>query len=173
MSHRPLDMIKREHKAANRAPHLPTRHRKQPSDTIDSLDLSGPAPVAYHHDGPYDATMASRNTNKLLSPISAVEGTNREALKATPQEYIQDSLTKHVPLQGTAVVPPGMRDMSGRAMDYKEGADLMREPDAPGGAYKRFDFIVSSPSPAEPTWLPVYDLTSLAALPCRRLERQG
>jgi hypothetical protein len=28
-------------------------------------------------------------------------------------------------------------------MAYEEGADLMREPDAPGGAYKRYDFIVS------------------------------
>jgi hypothetical protein len=29
-------------------------------------------------------------------------------------------------------------------MRYEEGADLMREPDAPGGAYKRWEGIVSS-----------------------------
>ena len=62
-----------------------------------------------------------------------------EALKATPREYINDSLTKHVPLQGTSIVPPGMADWNGQVMDYKEGADLMREPDAAGGAYKRYD----------------------------------
>lgn len=62
-----------------------------------------------------------------------------EALKATPLEYIHDSLTKHVPLQGTSMVPPGMSDWNGQVMDYKEGADLMREPDAAGGAYKRYD----------------------------------
>jgi len=66
-----------------------------------------------------------------------------EAIKATPREFIDDSLTKHVPLQGTAVVPPGMADMRGHVMSYEEGADLMREKDAPGGAYKRWDFVVS------------------------------
>lgn len=150
MSHRPLDIIKKEHRAADRAYTHKTRRkhtRKQPSDTIDSLDLSSPVPGTYHHDGPYDATMASRNTDKRYSPLSALKYSNQEALKATPKEYIQDSLTKHVPLQGTAVLPPGARDMSGHTMTYEEGADLMREPDAPGGAYKRYDFIVSLPLP--------------------------
>lgn len=31
--------------------------------------------------------------------------------------------------------------MSGNVMNYREGADLMREPDAQGGAYKRWDGI--------------------------------
>lgn len=141
MSHRPLDMLKRDHRAADRVPHLRTPHHKQPSDTIDSLDHTGPVPGAYHHAGPYDAALASRNSNKLYSPLEAVKDTNTEAIKATPREYIQDSLTKHVPLQGTAVVPPGMKDWSGRTMQYQEGADLMRDADAPGGAYKRYDFI--------------------------------
>lgn len=148
MSHRPLEVIKKEHRQADRLPqpHSSRRHHrapKQPSDTIDSLDVSGPVGGIYHHDGPYDATMAARNTNKHYSPLSALQDSNMEALKATPREYIQDSLQKHVPLQGTAAIPPGMRDMSGRTMAYEEGADLMREPDAPGGAYKRYDFIVS------------------------------
>jgi hypothetical protein len=134
-------MLKREHRAANRAPHLHNPQRQQPKDTIDTLDYS--APVAYHHDGPFDATMASRNTNKTYSPLEAVKDSNMEAIKATPREYLQDSLTKHVPLQGTASIPPGMQDMRGNTMDYKEGADLMRESDAAGGAYRRYDFIVS------------------------------
>ena len=146
MSHRPLDMIKREHRAADRAPHLHTHRRQQPSDPIDSLDHTGPIPEAtYHHDGPFDPTMKSRNTNKLYSPIEAVKDTNIEALKATPAEFLMDSLDKHVPLQGTAVVPPGMQDMSGRKMEYQEGADLMREKDAAGGAYKRWDHVVRTP----------------------------
>ena len=144
MSHRPLDQIKREVRAADKAPHL--RRGPQATDTIDSLD-SSVVGGAYHHGGPYDATLASRNTNKLYSPVEAVKESNAEALKATPREFIKDSLTKHVPLQGTATVPPGMSDMSGQVMAYDEGADLMREPDAAGGAYRRYDFVISSPFP--------------------------
>ena len=145
MSHRPLAMLQREYRAADRAPHLHNRRRKQAtSDLIDSLDHSGPVPdVAYHHSGPFDATLKSRNVGAENPPIEAVRDTNLEALKATPAEFLHDSLVKHVPLQGTAVVPPGMKDMSGRRMDYAEGADLMREPDAAGGPYKRWDHIVS------------------------------
>ncbi|KZZ90153.1 Pal1 cell morphology [Moelleriella libera RCEF 2490] len=135
MSHRPLDMIKRDARAADR----PIRQRKGicETDMIDSLDTVGGGP--YHHGGPYDATLISRNLSKKYSPVAAVQRSNLEALRATPRENIVDSLTKHVPLQGTSTIPPGARDMSGRVMHYKEGADLMREPDAPGGAYKRWD----------------------------------
>lgn len=113
------------------------------TDTIDSLDTIG---GVYHHGGPYDATLASRNRNKMYAPVEAVKESNMEALRATPREYIQDSLEKHVPLQGTGTIPAGARDMRGNVMDYEEGADLMREPDAKGGAYKRWEGIVSSRS---------------------------
>jgi hypothetical protein len=146
MSHRPLAMITRDHKTADRAPHLRTHRRQQPSDTIDTLDISGPVPgVTYHHGGPFDATLKERNRNKKYAPVEAVRGSNMEALRATPAEYVRDSLEKHVPLQGTAVVPPGMKDMAGRTMHYEEGADMMRDVDAPGGAYKRWDHVVSIP----------------------------
>ncbi|KAG8411584.1 hypothetical protein J3458_015645 [Metarhizium acridum] len=140
MSHRPLDMIKREARAAER----PHRHRKRISDTdtIDALDTIG---GAYHHGGPYDATLRSRNLNKKYSPVAAVQDSNMEAIRATPREHIMDSLIKHVPLQGTASIPSGLPDMRGRIMDYEEGADLMREPDAEGGAYKRWDGIQYHP----------------------------
>lgn len=121
---------------ADRAPHLRKKHRPG-ADTIDALDNS--MGVAYHHEGPYDATLIPRNTNYHTSPVAATMGTNKEALKATPNEYIRDALDKHVPLQGTAVVPSGMPGMDGKMMDYEEGADLMREPDAPGGAYRRWE----------------------------------
>ncbi|KAK3329487.1 hypothetical protein B0H66DRAFT_27169 [Apodospora peruviana] len=142
MSHRPLAMLQRDHRAADRAPHLHNQRKKQPSDPIDALDHTGPAPdLTYHHSGPFDPTMQSRNVNKMYSPVEAVKETNMEALKATPEAYLKDSLDKHVPLQGIAVVPPGQRDLTGRRMEYHEGADLMRERDAAGGAYKRWDHI--------------------------------
>ncbi|TKW59479.1 hypothetical protein CTA1_4213 [Colletotrichum tanaceti] len=142
MSHRPLDIIKREQRAADRAPHLRTRKNGPMTDTIDSLDSIG---GVYHHGGPYDATLASRNRNKMYAPVEAVRESNMEALRATPREYIQDSLDKHVPLQGTGLIPAGCTDMSGNVMNYQEGADLMREPDAKGGAYKRWDGIPYHP----------------------------
>lgn len=142
MSHRPLAVLTREHRAADRGPHVRAHRRQQPSDPIDSLDSTGPVPGAtYHHGGPFDATMKAYNANSRYAPVDAVRDTNMEALKATPAEFVQDSLVKRVPLQGTAVVPPGMRDWSGRRMEYEEGADLMREPDAEGGPYKRWEHV--------------------------------
>jgi len=139
MSHRPLDQLRREAKVADRAPHLKKRHLPG-ADTIDALDKSMMG-GAYHHEGPYDATLLARNTNYQTSPVEAVRGTNAEAIRATPRENIKDSLDKHVPLQGTAYIPPGMAGLDGREMRYEEGADLMRDPDAPGGAYKRWEDV--------------------------------
>lgn len=140
MSHRPLDQLRKEAKAADRSPHLKKKHMPG-ADTIDVLDrtaLGG----AYHHEGPYDATLLARNTSYKTSPVEATRSTNEEAIKATPRENIQDSLVKHVPLQGTAVIPPGFAGLDSREMKYEEGADLMREEDAPGGPYKRWEGIV-------------------------------
>jgi len=142
MSHRPLDTLRKETKAAHRSPHLRKKHIPG-TDTIDSLDKS--LFGAYHHEGPYDATLLARNTSYNSSPVAAVSSTNSEALKATPRENIKDSLDKHVPLSGTAVIPPGMSGLDGRVMEYEEGADLMRERDAPGGAYKRWADVVGYP----------------------------
>jgi hypothetical protein len=112
------------------------------TDTIDALDTIG---GTYHHGGPYDATLASRNRNKKYSPVAAVEESNREALRATPRANIQDSLNKKMPLQGTADIPSGERDFTGDTINYEEGADLMRERDAQGGAYKRWDDVQYHP----------------------------
>lgn len=143
MSHRPLDVIKKETRTANHAPHL--RRKNMPfTDTIDALDTIG---GTYHHGGPYDATLASRNVNAKYPPVAAVQDSNMEAIRATPRENIQDSLERHMPLQGTAAIPSGAPDMSGNILNYEEGADLMRESDAAGGAYKRWDGIVSGRKP--------------------------
>ncbi|KAG9240077.1 hypothetical protein BJ878DRAFT_528418 [Calycina marina] len=134
MSDRPLDQLRKEAKLANRAPHLRKKHLPG-ADSIDTLDATFPG-MSYHHEGPYDATLISRNTVKN-SPLEAVKDSNAEALRATPRENLRDALDRHVPLQGTSIIPPGMFGIDGKTMRYKEGADLMREEDAPGGAYRR------------------------------------
>lgn len=115
-SHRPLDIIKRDTKLANRAPHLRKKHHVG-SDTIDILDSVG---GGYHHEGPFDATLLARNTVPANSPIEAVRSTNIETLKATPREMIRDSIESHRPLDGVASVPPGVPDRNGRIYQYEE-----------------------------------------------------
>jgi hypothetical protein len=159
MSHRPLDILKKENKAADRHPHHRPhrRHRSSVSQTdqIDALDTIG---GGYHHGGPYDATLMSRNLEEKYSPLAAVRDSNMEAIRATPKEFIQDSLQKHVPLQGTATIPNGGYDLSGNPMTYSEGADLMREADAPGGAYKRWDGIPYHPDDLKGKGEPSYTI---------------
>ncbi|OTB04449.1 hypothetical protein M426DRAFT_11596 [Hypoxylon sp. CI-4A] len=175
MSERPLEAIKRANKAANRAPHLRKKNITG-TDTIDILDnigIGGP----YHHDGPYDATLASRNRDKRYAPVEAVKYTNSEALKATPRENVVDSLERHVPLQGTAVIPPGERDFAGRIMNYEEGADLMREEDAPGGPYKRWDHVKYHPDDlkgkGEPSYTIEEDMKRQKNIQTRTMDRTG
>ncbi|MCJ1405330.1 hypothetical protein MMC11_008557 [Xylographa trunciseda] len=122
-SHRPLDILKREKKIADRAPHLRKKHFVG-SDSIDQLDGVG---GKYHHDGPFDATLLARNTSFLTSPVEAVSGSNEEALKATPREKVMDSIERHRPLDGVAITPPGVADSTGRTLHYQEGSDLMIE----------------------------------------------
>jgi hypothetical protein len=163
-------MLRREHRAADRAPHLHNVHRKQPSDTIDKLDESGPIP--HHHEGPFDAASQARNRGKARAPVDAVKDSNMEALKATPKEYIQDSTYKHVPLQGTAVVPPGLRDMSGNIMDYVEGTDMNRTRDASGGAMGRWDFVEYHPEDLKGKGEPSYTVEKQLKDQKSRLRRQ-
>ena len=134
-SHRPLDIIKRDVKIANRAPHLRKKHHVG----ADSIDQLGSVGGAYHHEGPFDATLLAKNLSYKSSPVEAVRDTNLEALKATPREMIQDSIARHRPLDGVASVPPGMADENGRVYNYREGTDLMIED---GGNYKRWPGVV-------------------------------
>ncbi|EAA35362.1 hypothetical protein GE21DRAFT_365 [Neurospora crassa] len=178
MSHRPLAMLERDYRAADRTPNLRNPRRQQPIDIIDTLDITGPGRgFMYHHDGPYDATLASRNRNKKYSPVEAVKDSNMAALRATPREYVQDSLIKHVPLQGTAVIPPGMRDLAGRTMDYQEGTDMMREGATNGNAsaYKRWAGYQYHPDDlkgkGEPSYTIEKQLKDHKATPSRGLAR--
>ena len=136
-SHRPLDMIKRDAKLANRHPRFRKKHIVG-SDTIDRMDSLG----GFHHEGPYDATLLARNTSSVDSPVQAVSSTNEEALKATPREMIQDSVEKHRPLDGVAMLAPGVEDRYGNIYTYEEGTDMMIENSPEGGAYKRWPGVV-------------------------------
>lgn len=147
-------MIKKDAKLADRAPHLRKKHQVG-ADSIDRLDdLSSP----YHHEGPYDATLLARNTTHTNSPIEAVSATNEEALKATPREMIKDSLEKHRPLDGVAMVPPGMVDRYGHSYNYQEGTDMMTEASAEGGAYKRWPGVKYLPEDLKGKGEPSYSL---------------
>ncbi|KAL8716934.1 MAG: hypothetical protein Q9225_005772 [Loekoesia sp. 1 TL-2023] len=150
-SHRPLEMIARDQKLAHRSPHL---RKKQHigADSIDKLDLVG---GGYHHEGPFDAASLARNQQYKNSPIEAVAGANAEALKATPEEKIIDSVRKHRPLDGIAAVPPGQADRDGRLYNYQEGTDLMIED---GGNYKRWPGVKYLPGDLKGKGEPSYSI---------------
>lgn len=137
-------MIARDQKLAHRSHHL-RKQQHHGADSIDQLDIAG---GAYHHEGPFDAASLARNRSYKNSPIEAVAGTNAEALKATPEEKILDAVKKHRPLDGVAIVPPGLADREGRVYKYEEGTDLMIED---GGNYKRWPGVVRPiPFPSSP-----------------------
>ena len=104
----PLNVVRRDSKKADRAPHLNKRGMPG-ADMIDRLDPAVGG-RAYHHEGPYDATLMSRNANQKYSPVAALESSNQEALKATPRENVKDALDRHKPIDGVASVPPGTKD---------------------------------------------------------------
>lgn len=117
----PLSKIKEEHKNADKLLHI---RRAIPPDTIDTLDVSFLGYGPYHHEGPYDATLASRQVPGY-APLDAVKYTNSLALAATPRANIIDSLTRGVPLQGVGMVPSGAVGPGGQVFDYEED-DIMR-----------------------------------------------
>ncbi|KAI1331357.1 hypothetical protein F5Y16DRAFT_422909 [Xylariaceae sp. FL0255] len=158
-SPRPLDQIRAETKAAHRAPHLRKGNQVRP-DSIDVLDNVGLPGAVYHHEGPYDAALASRNRDERTAPLAAVKDSNREALRATPVVNVVDAITRHVPLQGTATLPPGEEDYSreGRVMRYEEGADVMREGGGIGGAYRRYDHVTYHPDDLKGKGEPSYTI---------------
>jgi hypothetical protein len=133
MSHRPLDVLTKEKHTADRARYATRKHHIQP-DTIDSLDTI--AGAAYHHSGPYDATLFARN-NSSTGPLAALTDSNAETLRATPKEKIIDSVRGHRPLDGVAAYAPGETDPNGHTYDYSQ-SNMMLEANPAGGAYKRW-----------------------------------
>lgn len=159
-------MLRHNELRASRSPHL-RRKNHVGADSIDSLDnIAG---AAYHHEGPYDAMLMARNLNHKYAPVEAVATSNAEALRATPKEKVMDSLDKHYPLDGVAMVPPGQTDRYGRTYRYKEGTDMMREENPEGGAYKRWPGVVSLPiSYLSPPHIPSH-LSFLFWVECQKL----
>lgn len=133
-------MIRGEVKTAHRSPHLRKQHLPG-TDTIDLLDAA--ALKGYHHEGPYDAASLARNTEFKVSPVAALQETNKEAIKATPRENVRDAVEKHRPLDGVARIPSGMRDEVGRLYEYEEGADVLREPGSADAGMGRWPGVVS------------------------------
>ncbi|KIV85814.1 hypothetical protein PV11_01470 [Exophiala sideris] len=153
-SHRPLDQLAKEKYVADRARHATRKHHIQP-DTIDNLDRS--AGTAWHHGGPYDATLFARN-NSSRSPLAAVADSNAEALRATPKERIVDSVKGHRPLDGVALYAPGNTDRMGNVYNYEEGDNMMIEGGPEGGAYKRWPGIQYLPEDIKGKGEPSYSI---------------
>ena len=103
--------------------HKSSHSRELPPDIIDRMDDSLPPSLVRHHSGPFDAVTRSAYLSKNKSPLAALEHSTEQVLRATPEVSIRDSLNKHVPLQNTAVVPPGQYvpgGSPGEILDYKE-----------------------------------------------------
>ena len=125
-SHRPLDIIRKQSMRAHRSPHL----RKDRHHGLDSIDKLGDVGDGFHHEGPYDVVSLARNAKSRGAPVSALTDTNGEALRATPQGNISDSVEHHRPLDGVAQIPPGVPDrLTGKVYDYREGPDMQRDED--------------------------------------------
>lgn len=154
-SHHPLAQLTAESRAADRAPHLRAKHQIGP-DTIDTLDnVTG---AAYHHPGPYDATLLARNNTPASSPVAALAESNAETLKATPREKIIDSVHGHRPLDGVATYPPGGTDPNGHVYDYEPGENLMTAGNPAGGAYKRWPGLAYHPDDIKGKGEPSYSI---------------
>ncbi|KAL8852887.1 MAG: hypothetical protein Q9221_002263 [Calogaya cf. arnoldii] len=150
-SHRPLEMIARDQKLAQRSHHL-RKQNHHGADSIDQLDIAG---GPYHHEGPFDAASLARNRSYKNSPVEALARTNAEALRATPEEKIVDAVKRHRPLDCVAVVPPGQVDREGRVYKYEEGTDLMIED---GGDYKRWPGVKYLPEDLKGKGEPSYSI---------------
>lgn len=129
--HHPLEPKRRRDSHSSQ---LPKRSRSQRyprnsllvnPDIIDELDNA--TLYSYHHEGPYDAVCPERNRLSQHSPLEAVRESNEEALRATPQHKIMDSINSHRPLDGVAFYPPGTTDRMGQSYDYEEGSNMMND----------------------------------------------
>lgn len=107
-------------------PYRKQHHRKplpkrMPLDAIDVMDGSIPPNLLRHHSGPFDAVTKSMFLSQNQNPLVALEHSTQEALEATPEISIQDSLERHVPLQNTAIVEPGQRPYGNdKPVEYEE-----------------------------------------------------
>ena len=109
---------RREHRHHHHKHRVP---RELPPDPIDLMDDSVPPSLLRHHSGPFDAVTRSQYLSNSRSPLAALEHSNAQALAATPESSIRDAINQHIPLQNTAVVPPGAYvPFTGEILDYEE-----------------------------------------------------
>ncbi|KAK9459261.1 uncharacterized protein V1516DRAFT_611568, partial [Lipomyces oligophaga] len=83
------------------------RHQRTSSSPVDTIDRLDHVLSVYHHDGPFEATLAYRNNGIKDSPVDAVARSTAQTLDAIPPGSISDALRNHTPMDGVAVVPPG------------------------------------------------------------------
>ncbi|BFZ63528.1 hypothetical protein YB2330_004653 [Saitoella coloradoensis] len=121
-SERPLETVEKYEKAVRSQ----QRHTRNPSDQIDMLDSSlyplakkGARPL--HHSGPYDAAMKPE-------VLEATALGNQLALEATPRQNIVEAIQNHVPLDGTAAIPPGVGGMTYTEQDIEQDEGLGQYP---------------------------------------------
>ncbi|CCG84355.1 protein of unknown function [Taphrina deformans PYCC 5710] len=114
-----------------------SRARKTiPRDGIDNLDnILG----SYHHEGPFDATLASRQIPGR-APVEAVKYGNSLALSATPSQNVRHSLQNHEPLDGTSRHASGSV-VAGQRFNYDE-EDVER--DAGRGRWPEVEYAGSN-----------------------------
>jgi hypothetical protein len=88
-----------------------------PQDDVDKLDVTGL--LGYHHEGPFDATLAARQVPGY-APLDAVKYGNSLAMGATSQSKMDEVMRGHIPLDGVASIPPGQRDSTGKLLEYED-----------------------------------------------------
>ncbi|KAK7207701.1 hypothetical protein BZA70DRAFT_272016 [Myxozyma melibiosi] len=124
------------------------RRRLSALDYIDSLDDS--VCGAFHHEGPFDATMSYRNSGVKYPPVKAVHLTNVAALNAVPRASINDSLRRHTPIDNVAALPPGS---SREGLRYEE--EVISEVDnyrlqLAGSQWPGAEFATAATRPSQP-----------------------
>ncbi|KAK9480326.1 hypothetical protein V1514DRAFT_326078 [Lipomyces japonicus] len=75
------------------------------TDVIDRLDQSHNNP--YHHEGPFDAALPSRNKGPN-APLDAVARTNLLAMAAIAPGSLADAINNHNPIDNVAVFKSGV-----------------------------------------------------------------
>ncbi|ORY80395.1 hypothetical protein BCR37DRAFT_393758 [Protomyces lactucae-debilis] len=111
---RPLDQVKSHQRHARKTSKM---SGNIPLDDIDQLDVTGL--LGYHHEGPFDATLAARQVPGY-APLDAVQYGNNLAMRATGQSKMDEVMRGHIPLDGVASVAPGERDSTGELLDYED-----------------------------------------------------
>ncbi|KAF3481969.1 uncharacterized protein GIQ15_04728 [Arthroderma uncinatum] len=86
---------------------------------LDFVDKMDTASEPYHHEGPFDFAARERIFLSDHPALQALQDSNEEDLKATPNDMILDSFHNHHPFDGVATFPPRSKS---------ENGDLLSDP---------------------------------------------